>query len=89
MSIILWIVFGAIAGFIADFLDRSVSLSWIERIVVGIVGAFVGGIIATLLTTGELSLTASADFNIISLIIAVLGALLALFAWKKLKPQNV
>ncbi len=89
MSIVLWIIFGAIAGFIADFLDKSVTLSWIERIAVGVVGAFIGGTIATLLTTGQLDFSGTADFNIISLLVAVLGALLALFVWKRMKPGRV
>lgn len=89
MSIILWIIFGAIAGFLADYLDKSVTLSWFERIAVGIVGAFIGGTLASLITTGELSLTGSADFSIISIIIAVVGALVALFAWKRIRPGRV
>jgi len=85
MTILLWIVFGAIAGFIADAIDRSVLLSWPERIVVGIVGAFVGGMIANLLTTGTLAITGSNEFSIVSLFVAVIGALVALFAYKRLR----
>ncbi len=85
MNIILWVVFGALAGFIADMIDRSVALSWPERIGVGVVGAFVGGLLASLLTTGSLALTASNDFNIVSIIIAVVGALVALFAYKRMR----
>lgn len=85
MNIILWVVFGALAGFIADMIDKSVALSWPERIVVGIVGAFIGGLIANLLTTGTFALTGSNDFDIVSIIVAVLGALLALFAYKRMR----
>jgi uncharacterized membrane protein YeaQ/YmgE (transglycosylase-associated protein family) len=48
VDIILWVIFGAIVGFIADYLDKSVTLSWVERIVVGVVGAVIGGTIANL-----------------------------------------
>ena len=85
MNIIIWIIFGAIAGFLADLLDRSVVLSWPERIIVGIVGAFVGGLLANLITTGSLALTASNDFNIVSMIVAVLGGLVALFVYKRMR----
>lgn len=88
LNIILWIVFGALAGFIADLFDKSVVLSWPERIIVGIVGAFVGGFIVTLITTGSLDITGSNDFNIISILVAVLGALVALFAYKRLRPGH-
>lgn len=85
MSILLWILFGAIAGFIADMIDKSVTLSWIERILVGVVGAVIGGTLYNLLTTGDLDITASGGFDIVSLIVAVLGALLALFVYKRVK----
>lgn len=85
MNIILWVLFGALAGFLADMFDRSVHLSWPERIGVGIVGAFVGGLIANLITTGTLALTASNDFNIMSIIIAVIGGLVALFVYKRMR----
>lgn len=85
MNILLWIVFGALAGFIADAIDKSVHLSWPERIGVGIVGAFLGGLVANLLTTGTLAITATNDFNIISIVVAVIGALLALFLYKRMR----
>ncbi len=85
MNIILWIVFGAIAGFIADAIDKSVSLSWPERIGVGIVGAFVGGLLTTLITTGNLALTGSNDFSIVSMLVAIVGALAALFVYKRVR----
>ena len=85
MNIIWWVVFGAIAGFLADMLDRSVVLSWPERIIVGIVGAFVGGFIANLISTGSLALTASNDFNLMSIILAVVGGLVALFIYKRMR----
>jgi uncharacterized membrane protein YeaQ/YmgE (transglycosylase-associated protein family) len=85
MSIILWVVFGAIVGYIADFFDRSVNLTWFERVAVGIIGAVVGGSIAQLITTGTIGLDAAAGFDLVSIVIAVLGALGALFVWKRVR----
>ncbi len=89
MSIILWVIFGAIVGFIADMLDSSVALSWPERIVVGVVGAVVGGTIAHLLTTGSLDLASAASFDIVSLIVSVIGALISIFVWKRVRRSTV
>lgn len=85
LSILLWIVFGAIVGFVADFIDKSVQLSWVERIAVGVIGAIVGGSVAQLITTGTIGLDAAAGFDLVSIVIAVLGALGALFIWKRIR----
>ena len=85
MSIILWIIFGAIVGFIADAIDKSVSLTWVERIVVGIVGAVVGGTVAHIVTTGSFDLASAASFDIVSIVISILGALASVFVWKRVR----
>lgn len=70
MSIILWIIFGAIAGWIASMLMGSGGgLVW--DIVVGIVGAILGGAIMTFLGQGDVS-----GFNLYSLMVAVLGSVI-------------
>ncbi len=89
MGIILWVIFGAIVGFIADLIDKSVNLSWMERILVGVVGAVVGGTIAHLVTTGSFDLSAAAGFDLVSFIVAILGALGSLFVWKRVRKTNV
>ena len=89
LSIILWVIFGAVVGFIADALDSSVNLSWAERIVVGVVGAVVGGTIAHLITTGNLDLVSAASFDIVSMVVSVVGALISIFTWKKIKKNNL
>lgn len=88
VSIVLWVIFGAIVGFIADALIKSVALSWTERVVVGIVGAVVGGTLAHLLTTGSFDLASAASFDIVSIIVSVIGASIAIFAWKAIRGSN-
>ena len=83
MGILLWIIFGAIVGFIADYIDTSVTLTWFERVIVGVVGAIIGGTIANLLTTGTLSIASSNGFDLVSIVLAVIGALITLFIWKR------
>lgn len=68
MGIILWIVFGALVGWVASLVMKSEqSLIW--DIMVGIVGAVIGGFVMTLL--GESSVN---GFNLYSFIVALLGA---------------
>ncbi len=42
-TLVVWLIVGAIAGILADMVVGDVGLSLIESIVVGIVGAFIGG----------------------------------------------
>lgn len=68
MGIILWIVFGALVGWVASLVMKSEqSLLW--DIVVGIVGAVIGGFVMSLL--GESSVN---GFNLYSFVVALLGA---------------
>ena len=81
MGIIAWIVFGLIAGAIAKWIMPGNDPGGILlTIVIGIVGALVGGFIATLLGLGGVS-----GFNIGSFLIAILGSLLLLFTYRKLR----
>jgi uncharacterized membrane protein YeaQ/YmgE (transglycosylase-associated protein family) len=78
MSIVLWIIFGLIAGAIAKFLMPGRAPSgWIITIALGIVGALVGGFIAThFLNWGDIS-----GFDPRSMLIAVGGAVVVLFIY--------
>ena len=68
MGIILWIIFGAIVGWVASMVMGSRGgLLW--DIVVGIVGAVIGGFIMSLFGYGDVN-----GFNLYSFIVALLGA---------------
>jgi uncharacterized membrane protein YeaQ/YmgE (transglycosylase-associated protein family) len=73
MSIIAWIVLGLIAGFIASKIVNRHGEGIMLDIVIGIVGAVVGGWIMAAL--GEEGVT---GFNLYSMLVAVLGAVLLL-----------
>lgn len=73
MSIIAWVVLGLIAGFIGGKIVNRSGEGIVIDIVVGIVGAVVGGWIMTQL--GESGVT---GFNVYSLFVAVLGAIVLL-----------
>ena len=77
MGIISWIVLGAIAGFLANMIVGGRE-GLIGTIILGIVGAVVGGYIATtVFHKGDVT-----GVNIESIVIAVLGAILVLFVWR-------
>jgi uncharacterized membrane protein YeaQ/YmgE (transglycosylase-associated protein family) len=75
MNIILWIIFGAIAGWIASIImGRNAQMGALANIVVGIVGALIGGFLMN--AFGAQGVT---GFNLTSLIVAILGAVVLLF----------
>jgi uncharacterized membrane protein YeaQ/YmgE (transglycosylase-associated protein family) len=81
MNILAWIVLGLIAGAIAKAIyPGRQSGSILGTLLLGVIGAFVGGSLYTLLTTGTLALTAT-GLSIGGVFIAVLGAICALFVY--------
>ena len=85
MGIIAWLVVGAIAGYIAGFLVKGdESLGVIGHIVLGIVGALIGGFVAGLITGGNDYVT---GINIQTIVVAVIGAVIAVVAWKAIRGQ--
>ncbi|MBW4631503.1 MAG: GlsB/YeaQ/YmgE family stress response membrane protein [Iphinoe sp. HA4291-MV1] len=83
MNLIAWIILGLIAGAIAKAIYPGHQGGGIlATMILGIVGAFVGGSIFTLLQTGTLQITAAgAGLSIPGLIVAIIGAMVAIFIW--------
>jgi uncharacterized membrane protein YeaQ/YmgE (transglycosylase-associated protein family) len=73
MSIIAWIILGLVAGFIASKIVNKQGEGFFLDIVLGIVGAVVGGFIFS--AFGASGVT---GFNLYSLVVAVLGAIVVL-----------
>ena len=76
MSIIGWIVLGLIAGFIASKIVNKTGAGFFLDIVLGIVGALVGGFIFT-----ELGASGVTGFNLYSMIVAIIGAVVVLLIY--------
>jgi uncharacterized membrane protein YeaQ/YmgE (transglycosylase-associated protein family) len=77
-GILSWIVFGLIAGAIAKFLTPGRDPGGcIVTIIIGVLGALLGGWIATQLGYGGIS-----GFDLRSFVIAILGSILLLLLWR-------
>lgn len=75
MGLVTWIVFGALAGWVASKIaGTNERQGCFLNIVVGIVGAFIGGIIMELVTGRGFSF----GFNLSSFVVAVIGAIILL-----------
>jgi uncharacterized membrane protein YeaQ/YmgE (transglycosylase-associated protein family) len=71
--ILVWIVVGGVAGLLASRLVQGTGLGLVGDIVVGIVGAFLGGFILSLF--GQAGVT---GVNLYSLVVAFVGAVVLL-----------
>jgi uncharacterized membrane protein YeaQ/YmgE (transglycosylase-associated protein family) len=78
-DLIMFLVIGLAAGAIASFyMGREQEL--VPNLVIGIVGAFIGGFIAKLL-----GLTA---YNVIGeVVVATAGAIICLFVWQRIRGK--
>jgi uncharacterized membrane protein YeaQ/YmgE (transglycosylase-associated protein family) len=84
MGILTWIIVGLLAGAIAKALHPGADPGgFIVTILIGIAGAVVGGWISSLLGFGTVD-----GFNLGSLFIAILGAILLLFLYRKFSAKG-
>ena len=79
MGIIAWLVLGLIAGFIASKVVNHTGSGIIMDIVLGVVGALVGGFLFSIFGA-----TGVTGFNIYSMIVAVIGAVVVLWIYHAL-----
>jgi uncharacterized membrane protein YeaQ/YmgE (transglycosylase-associated protein family) len=77
MGFISWIILGLIAGFIGSKIVNKTGEGLLLDIVLGVVGAIVGGYIMSLI--GHDGVT---GLNLWSLLVAVIGAIIVLFAYR-------
>jgi len=79
MSIIAWLVLGLIAGFIASkIINKTGEGLWLD-IVLGVVGAELGGWLFSLF-----GMSGVTGLNVYSLLVAVVGAVILLFIYHQL-----
>jgi uncharacterized membrane protein YeaQ/YmgE (transglycosylase-associated protein family) len=78
INFILWLVFGALVGWLASIVMRTdAQQGALLNIVVGIIGAFLGGFLFSLLGIGGSNINNS-DFSLPSLLVSFIGAVVLL-----------
>ncbi len=83
MSIIAWILLGLVSGFIASKIVNKSGEGIALDIVLGVVGAFVGGLLFNLI--GNYGVT---GFNLWSIFVSVIGAIVVLAIYHALSSRR-
>lgn len=83
MSFILWIILGGLAGWLASMMvGTDARQGWLENVVIGIVGAFIGGLIGGFLFGKGADL---GTINLYGIIMAVVGAVILLLILRAIR----
>jgi uncharacterized membrane protein YeaQ/YmgE (transglycosylase-associated protein family) len=83
MGIIVFLIVGLIAGFIARALVPGPDpMGWLGTMILGVVGSFVGGTLAALLFGGTL------DINAAGLIGSIVGSVIVLLIWRAMGRER-
>lgn len=81
MNILLWILFGAIAGWVASVIMKTnASQGLLRDILLGIVGAILGGFLFSLFGQEGVS-----GFNIYSFLVAIVGSVVLIWIGRMLR----
>ena len=83
MSIIAWLILGLIAGFIGSKIVNSSGEGLLLDIVLGVVGAIVGGFLFSLVGAAPVT-----GFNIYSLVVAVIGSIVVLVIYHAITGRS-
>lgn len=89
MNLIAWVILGLLAGAIAKaIVPGTQGGGWLSTLVLGVIGAFIGGSLFTFFQTGTLALTAP-GLSIPGVFVAVLGAIVAIYLYGLIASRNV
>lgn len=76
-SLIVLIILGALVGWVASIImKRNEQQGWLENILIGIIGAFIGGFLSRWATGSQLTGADDLSFTAVNLFWALVGALL-------------
>ena len=83
MGLIVFLIVGLIAGFIARALVPGPDpMGWLGTMVLGIIGSFVGGTLAALLFGGTL------DINAAGIVGSIIGSVIVLLIWRAMGGER-
>jgi uncharacterized membrane protein YeaQ/YmgE (transglycosylase-associated protein family) len=83
MGIVTWLVLGLVAGLIAGYLMKGGGYGLIGDIILGILGAIVGGFLTSMFLGVDVT-----GFNVTSIVIAVVGACLLIGISRAVSPRR-
>lgn len=84
MGILAWIIFGALAGWLASIIMKTnAEQGALGNIIVGIIGAFIGGFVVSLFGGDGVT-----GFNLTSMLTAILGAVILLAIVKSFRGHG-
>ena len=83
MSLLAWIVLGLVAGFIASKMVSGTGQGAILDIVLGVIGAVIGGWLFN-----PFGMAGVSGFNLYSLLVAVVGAIVLLVVYHALSRST-
>ncbi len=83
MSVLGWLFFGALTGWLASLIVNRRGEGCVLNIALGLVGSVVGGLIFRALSNFDVF-----RFNLTSMVVAILGAVVALFLWNAITGRR-
>lgn len=85
MNILVWIIVGLIAGWLAGMIVKGGGYGVVGDIIIGIVGALVGGFLASILFGAE---NMGNGINVINIVTAFLGAVILIVVIRALPNRS-
>jgi uncharacterized membrane protein YeaQ/YmgE (transglycosylase-associated protein family) len=83
-----WLIIGALAGAIARTVMSRTDAPFIQDVILGLIGAVIGGFVAGLLGLGPSATATGIERVIINLVISVVGAIIVLFIGQALMGRR-
>ena len=88
LNLIAWAILGLLAGAIAKLIfPGRQGGGFFATMLLGIIGAFVGGTLTTLIKTGSFQIV-GAGFSIPGIVVAVIGAIVVIWLWELINKDK-